>query len=225
PQVAEAETERFLLFEAVAGLLGVASHESPLVLVLDDLHWAGAPELLLLKHLVRSAEPMRLLVIGTYRDTDLSRTHPLTAVLADLRRESGVERLSLHGLDDAAVEGLVAGVARHELDDALVALAHAIRRETEGNPFFIGEVLRHLSESGVLFQEGGRWTYRGTVEGIGIPEGVREVIGRRLGRVSGGRSRMLALAAVIGRQFDVPLLAKLAEASEDAVLDALHQAT
>ncbi len=223
--MAEAETERFLLFEAVAGLLAAASQESPIVLVLDDLHWAGAPELLLLKHLVRSAEPMRLLVIGTYRDTDLSRTHPLTAVLADLRRESGVERVALHGLDDAAVETLVAAVARHDLDDALVALAHAIRRETEGNPFFIGEVIRHLSETGALFQEGGRWTYRGAIAELGIPEGVREVIGRRLGRLSEATSRILGLAAVIGRQFDVALLAKIAETSEDAVLDALDEAT
>ncbi len=225
PQVAEAETERFLLFEAVTGLLAAASQESPIVLVLDDLHWAGAPELLLLKHLVRSAEPMRLLVIGTYRDTDLSRTHPLTAVLADLRRESGVERVALHGLDDAAVETLVAAVARHDLDDALVALAHAIRRETEGNPFFIGEVIRHLSESGALFQEGGRWTYRGAITALGIPEGVREVIGRRLGRLSEATTRILGLAAVIGRQFDLALLAKIAETSEDAVLDALDEAT
>jgi len=169
PQVAEAETERFLLFEAVAGLLSAASQESPIVLVLDDLHWAGAPELLLLKHLVRSAEPLRLLVIGTYRDTDRSRTHPLTAVLADLRKEVGVERIALHGLDDAAMEALVAAVARHALDDALAALAHAIRRETEGNPFFIGEVIRHLSESGALFQEGGRWTYRATSRASASP--------------------------------------------------------
>jgi class 3 adenylate cyclase/tetratricopeptide (TPR) repeat protein len=225
PQVAEAETERFLLFEAVTGLLAAASRERPIVLVLDDLHWAGAPELLLLKHLIRSAEPMRLLVLGTYRDTDLSRTHPLTAVLADLRREAGVERLSLHGLDDAAVETLVAAVARHELDDALITLGHAVRRETEGNPFFIGEVIRHLGESGALFQEGGRWTYRGAIEGLGIPEGVREVIGRRLGRLSDETNRILGLAAVIGRQFDVPLLAKIAETSEDAVLDALDEAT
>jgi tetratricopeptide (TPR) repeat protein len=225
PQVAEAETERFLLFEAVAGLLAVASRESPIVLVLDDLHWAGAPELLLLKHLIRSAEPMRLLVIGAYRDTDLARAHPLTAVLADLRKEVGVERLSLHGLDDAAMKALVAAVARHELDDALVALAQAIGRETEGNPFFIGEVIRHLSESGVLFQESGRWTYRGEIAGLGIPEGVREVIGRRLGRLSESTNRILSLAAVIGRQFDVALLAKVAETSEDAVLDALDEAT
>ena len=225
PQVAEAETERFLLFEAVAGLLATASQESPIVLILDDLHWAGTPELLLLKHVIRSAEPMRLLVIGTYRDTDLMRTHPLTAVLADLRREAAVERVSLHGLDDAAVETLVEAVARHELDEALVALAHAIRRETEGNPFFIGEVIRHLGETGVFFQEGERWKYRGTIEALGIPEGVREVIGRRLGRLSEATNRILSLGAVIGRQFDVPLLAKVAEASEDAVLDALDEAT
>ncbi len=225
PQVAEAETERFLLFEAVTGLLAAASRERPLVLVLEDLHWAGAPELLLLKHLIRSAEPMRLLVISTYRDTDLSRTHPLTPMLADLRREAGVERVSLHGLDDTAVETLVAAVARHELDEALVALAHAVRRETEGNPFFIGEVIRHLSESGALFEENGRWTYRGAIAALGIPEGVREVIGRRLGRLSEATNRVLGLAAVIGRQFDLALLAKIAEVSEDAVLDALDEAT
>jgi tetratricopeptide (TPR) repeat protein len=225
PQAAEAETERFLLFEAVTGLLATASRESPIVLVLDDLHWAVAPELLLLKHLVRSVEPMRLLVIGTYRDTDLSRTHPLTAMLADLRKESGVERVSLHGLDDAAVEDLVTALARHELDEALVALARVVRRETEGNPFFIGEVIRHLTESGALFQDHGRWTYRGAIAELGIPEGVREVIGRRLGRLSEATSRVLGLAAVIGRQFDVALLAMIAETSEEAVLDALEEAT
>src|SRR5262249_18615148 len=153
PQVAEAETERYLLFEAVTGLLAAASRENPVVLVLDDLQWAGAPELLLLKHLVRSAEGMRLLLVVTYPAPDLSPTHPLTTVLADLRRDTGIERVALDGLDDTAVEALVTAVARHELDTPLVTLAHAIRRETEGNPFFIGEVIRHLSESGALVQE------------------------------------------------------------------------
>ncbi len=119
----------------------------------------------------------------------------------------------------------MAAVARHDLDEALVALAHAVRRETEGNPFFIGEVIRHLGESGALFEEGGRWTYRGPIAALGIPEGVREVIGRRLGRLSEATNRVLGLAAVIGRQFDVALLAKIAETSEDAVLDALDEAT
>src|SRR5262249_60028063 len=85
--------------------------------------------------------------------------------------------------------------------------------------------VRQLWESGALFQQNGRWTYRGDIAGLGIPEGVREVIGRRLGRLSDGTNRLLGLAAVIGRQFDVPLLAKIAETSEDAVLDALDEAT
>src|SRR5262249_62393631 len=124
-------------------------------------------------------------------------------------------------LKDARGERGGPAVARHEVDDALVALAHGVRRETEGNPFFIGEVIRHLVESGALFQADGRWTYRGDVAGLGIPEGVREVIGRRLGRLSEATNRILGLAAVIRRQFDVPLLARIAETGGEAVLDAL----
>src|SRR6185503_20302587 len=89
--------------EAVTGLFSEASKQQPIVLVLDDLHWAGAPELLLLKHMLKTSMPLRLLIIGTYRDTDLTRNHPLTAMLADWRRETGVERIALHGLDEAAV--------------------------------------------------------------------------------------------------------------------------
>jgi class 3 adenylate cyclase len=130
PQVAEAETERYMLFDAVAGLLSAASQHAPVVLVLDDLHWARAPELLLLKHLVRSTMPLRLLVLGTYRDSDLTRAHPLTAALADLRREAGVERLALHGLDEAGVVALVTAAAGHELTEPGLVLARAIHRET-----------------------------------------------------------------------------------------------
>ena len=252
PQIAEAETERYLLFEAAAGLLAAASQDAPIVLVLDDLHWAGAPELLLLKHIIRSAEPMRLLIIATYRDTDLTRTHPLTSMLADLRRESGVERLALRGLDDAAVVALVQAAAGHDLPEAGVALAHALHRETEGSPFFITEILRNLTESGAVFRDGERWTYKGDIAGLGIPEGVKDVIGRRLGRLSEATNKVLSLAAVIGRQFDLALLTRIADLSalspsrlgegqgegipnsairnpqsaiEDAILDALDEAT
>jgi class 3 adenylate cyclase/tetratricopeptide (TPR) repeat protein len=255
PQVAEAETERYLLFEAVAGLLGAASQDAPIVLVFDDLHWAGAPELLLLKHIIRSAEPMRLLIIASYRDTDLTRTHPLTSMLADLRRESGVERLALRGLDDAAVVALVQAAAGHDLPEAGIALAHALHHETEGSPFFITEILRNLSESGAVVHEGERWTYKGDIAALGIPEGVKDVIGRRLGRLSEATNKVLSLAAVIGRQFDLALLTRVATgivgcaprtegagvgsgedgaqsapydrdiASEDAILDALDEAT
>ena len=213
PQIAEAETERYLLFEAVAGLLATASQDAPIVLVLDDLQWAGTPELLLLKHIIRSAEAMRLLIIATYRDTDLTRTHPLTSMLADLRKESGVERLALRGLDDAAVVALVTASAGHDLGEAGIALAHALHRETEGSPFFITEILRSLTESGAVFRDGRRWTYKGDIAALGIPEGVKDVIGRRLGRLSEATNKVLSLAAVIGRQFDLALLTRVADAS------------
>ncbi len=245
PQVAEAETERYLLFEAVTGLLAAASQQQPVVLILDDLQWAGTPELLLLKHILRSplfsggagASPAvhrpeasatpagRLLIIGTYRDSDLTRTHPLTAVLADLRREAGVERVALHGLDDDGVVAMVAAAAGHRLLEPGLALAHALKRETEGSPFFIGEILRNLTESGAVYQEGDRWTYKGDVAALSIPEGVKEVVGRRLARLSESTNKVLSLAAVIGRQFDLALLTRMSDESEDAVLDALDAAT
>src|SRR5262249_25865224 len=203
PQVAEADTERYLLFEAVTGLLSAVSQRQPVFLILDDLHWAGTPELLLLKHILKTAMPLRLLIIGTYRDTDLTRMHPPTAVLADLRRETGVQRVALHGLDEAAVVVFVTAAAGHELAEPGVALARALHHETEGSPLFIGEILRNLRESGAIFQEGERWTYRGNIAGLGIPEGIKEVIGRRVNRLSEPTNKVLSLAAVIGRQFDV----------------------
>jgi tetratricopeptide (TPR) repeat protein len=213
-----------MLFDAVAGLFSAASQHTPVVLVLDDLHWARAPELLLLKHLVRSAMPLRLLVLATYRDSDLTRAHPLTAALADLRREAGVERLALHGLDEAGVVALLTAAAGHVLDEPGLVLARAIHRETEGSPLFVGEILRNLTESGAIFQEGDRWTYRGDVAALGIPEGIKEAIGRRLGRLPEATNKVLGVAAVIGRQFDVRLLAAIAVGGEDAVLDALDEA-
>lgn len=240
PQVAEAETERYLLFDAVAGLLAAASRQQPLVLVLDDLQWAGAPELLLLKHVLRSplfsndsaVEPSdgapsssaRLLIIGTYRDSDLTRGHPLTPVLADLRRVDGVQRVALHGLDDNAVVELMESAAGHRLDEPGRALAAALQRETEGSPFFLGEILRHLTESGALVQKGDRWVFEGDIAGLAIPEGIKEVIGRRLARLSEATNKILSLAAVVGRQFDMALLTRISDGSEDAVLDAMDEA-
>src|SRR5262249_19647069 len=161
PQVAEAETERYLLFEAATGLLSEASKQQPIVLILDDLHWAGAPELLLLQHILQTTMPLTLQISRPYRATDLTRTHPLTSALADFRRETGVERIALHGLDEAAVVGFVTAAAGHELTEPGIALARAIHHETEGSPFFIGGVLPHLSEAGAIFHGGDRGTFKG----------------------------------------------------------------
>src|SRR5262249_34508498 len=156
------------------------SAREPVVLVLDDLHWARKPTLLLLRHLLKSTTPLNVLIVSTYRDTELDRTHPLAEMLADLRRQQGVERLMLHGLDEQGVQQFLAHAAGDDLDDRGIALARAISRETEGNPFFIGEVLRHLRESGKIVYRDGRWSSDKELADLGIPQGVLEVIGRRL---------------------------------------------
>jgi hypothetical protein len=98
PQTSDPETERYLLYSAVAGLLREVAESVPVCLVLDDLHWADGQSVALLKHLVRTVEDGALYLIATYRDSDLGKDHPLTGVLADLRRVEGVQRISLHGL-------------------------------------------------------------------------------------------------------------------------------
>ncbi len=224
PLSAEPETERYRLFEAVRELLTAISDAAPVVLVLDDLHWAARPTLALLVHLVRRAEAARLLIVGTYRDTDLGRTDPLAGVLADLRRSSGTERIALGGLDEAAAVGFIEALTGHALTDDMLTLTRAVWTETEGNPFFLGEVVRHLFEAGALAEVDGRWHVVRPVDQLGIPEGVREVVGRRLSRLPETVNEVLATAAVIGREFDMALLTDVVDADADEVLNAVEQA-
>ncbi len=225
PRQSDPETERYLLYAAVAGLLEQAGEREPVVLVLDDLHWADSPTLSLLRHVVAAGLSMRVLIVGTYRDTDLSREHPLAALLADLHREQGVDRLKLTGLQADDVMALMEAVAGHELDGDGRALAAEIARETAGNPFFAGEVLRHLTESGAVAQEdGGRWRLVGDLADLGLPQSVREVVGRRVERLGSDARAALSAAAVIGREFDLELLLAVLGLSEDRLLDLLDEA-
>ncbi len=220
------DTERFLLFASVVALLAAASEDQPVVLVLDDLQWADKASLLLLRHLTASEHAMRLLVLGTYRDSELSRSHPFLETLAALRRQHGVSRVELAGLDDMGVVALMEATAGHSLNDAAVGLAHAVYRETDGNPFFVTEVLNHLAETGAIFQDAtGRWRVDNSLEQMVLPDSVREVIGARVGRLGPDAEQMLSIAAVIGRDFDLDLLAGATNTTEDAVLDILEAAT
>jgi class 3 adenylate cyclase len=222
---ADADGERYALLEAVHGLLADAARDHSVVVVLDDLHWADAATLQVLRHLLSGANPPPVLIIGTYRDTDLSRDHPLTPVLADLRRESTVTRLSVRGLDDQEMLALVEGAAGHELADDGIALAHTLYRETGGNPFFTGELLRHLYEIGaIVLGDDGRYTLSVDVHEVHLPGGVRDVVIRRVDRLGEDAARLLTLAAVIGRDFDLSVLSVIAEQSEDETLDVLERA-
>ena len=224
PRESDPETERYLLYAAVAGLLEGAGELQPLLLILDDLHWADGPTLSLLRHVVASGSLIRAMVVGTYRDSDLSRDHPLTALLAALHREQGVERIKLTGLDFDDVLALMEAAAGHEMDEDGRALAAEIARETAGNPFFTGEVLRHLTESGAIVRkEGGRWRLVGNLAELGLPQSVREVIGQRVERLGPDARTVLSAAAVIGREFDLDLLLAVLELGEARLLDLLDE--
>ena len=224
PVHTEAETERHRLFEAASDLLEAVSRTTPIVLVLDDVHWADKPSLLLLRHVLRRPAAMPLLILATYRDTDLDRSHPLADVLADLRREPGVERLDLQGLDADEVTDFMEHAAGHALEQSGLDLAIAVHQETQGNPFFVGEMLLHLAESGLIVQRDGQWTSDTTLAEAGIPEGIREVVGRRLSRLSPAANTALSIGAVIGAEFDAALVEELSELGSDEVFDALDEA-
>jgi len=222
----DADSERYLLFAAVVGLLARVSQKQPVVLVLDDLQWADNASLLLLRHLTAAEQTMRVLVLGTYRDSELSRSHPLTDTLATLHRQHGVSHIELAGLDDSGVVAFLEAAAGQRLDDAGVGLAHAVYRETDGNPFFVSEVLRHLSETGAIYQDAtGRWTSEESLDQMVLPDSVRVVIGARVGRLGQDAERVLSTAAVIGRDFDLDLLGRVTRTTEDELLDILDAAT
>ncbi len=226
PKSSDDDTERYLLYAAVTGLLEQSGTDTPIVLVLDDLHWADRPSLQLLRHLVAHSATHRLLVIGTYRDAELSAAHPLVEALAALHREpTGISTMSVKGLDDTGVIAFMEAAAGHELDDAGVGLAHQLYRDTDGNPFFVAEVLRHLSESGAIYQDAGtgRWIAAES-ERMMLPHSVRSVIGSRVSRLGDEATRILATASVIGRDFELDLLAASTGADEDALLDLLDEA-
>jgi class 3 adenylate cyclase/tetratricopeptide (TPR) repeat protein len=221
----DTDTERFLLFAAVVGLLGATSHHQPIVVVLDDLQWADKGSLLLLAHLASADPAMRVLVLGTYRDSELSNASALLDALASLRRHDGVARIEMAGLDDTGVVALIEAGAGHRLDDAAVGLAHAISRETDGNPFFVSEVLRNLVETGAIGQDAeGHWVARDSLDTTALPDSVREVIGARVLRLGKEAGRVLSVASAIGRDFDLDLLARATKTDEDDLLDLLDAA-
>lgn len=189
PPHGDPDTERYALFDAVVALLGLASVDVPIVLVLDDLHWAAKPTLLLLRHLLRFGEHARVQIIGTYRSTDLDRSHPLAAMLADLRRDGSANRIALGGLDEDDVSAYVAEAGYDDEE-----LARALASVTGGNPFFLIEALRHVDESG------GHW------DPSTLPQGVREAVSRRLSRLPVETNKALAAAAVVGSQFPLDLV-------------------
>lgn len=216
PPADEPETERYRLFEAVVGLLTELSRAAPVLLVLDDLQWADRPTLLLLRHLARATNPARVLILGAYRSTE-RRGDTFTNALTELRRDRLASQIDIGGLSESATAELVRLRAG---ETPSRSFAHALYEETEGNPFFVEEMVRHLLEAGVRAGSASA----SVLQRFGLPEGVKQVIAWRLGRLEAPAIELLRVAAVIGREVDATLLERVVLLAEDEFLSALDEA-
>jgi DNA-binding CsgD family transcriptional regulator len=224
PVAADPDTERLRLHTAVAELLAGAGRERPLLLVIEDGHWADRPTLLLLRHLARSAWDARLLILGTFRDTEAEMPRGLAETLADLRRSEAAVRLRLGGLSEADVAEFVERAAGHELDPELRELAAAIHGLTEGNAFLVCELWRAAVETGVLAAGAGRLRLARPLAELGTPESVREVAAQRLARLEPRTTLLLELAATAGSEFELETVRRAAGLDEPELVAALEQA-
>ena len=216
PPMLEPEQARFRLFDGVTTFLRNAGRTQPLMIVLDDLHWADRSSLLLLLFVARELRDARLLIVGTYRDSEVGRQHPLSQALGELTRGELAQRITLRGLGEHDVARFVEITAGIKPPAGLV---QALYRETEGNPFFVNEIVRLLVSEGRLEK-----TPHGRSWSLDIPESVRDVIGRRLDRLSSDCNRILSIASVVGREFGLPALQPLSGLDEERLLDLLDEA-
>jgi DNA-binding CsgD family transcriptional regulator len=200
--------DRFRLFNAVARLLQRVTAARSLVIVLDDLQWCDVPSLALFEHLSQHLHDMAVVVIACYRDQELGRRHPLGARLPELLRERGTRRVTLKGLGVGEVGRFLLAVREAGVEAGLAATIH---EHTAGNPFFVTEMARLLLEEGGLRQGA-------------LPQGVREVIGRRLNLLSDECNRVLGVASVLGRDFELELLCETARLPVPLVLKLMDEA-
>src|SRR5215468_4492365 len=211
PVPLEPAEERVRLLDAVAQSLLAVAARMPTVLVLDDLHWADAGTVALLRHVARFAPRARLLVLGAYRDVEVEAHHPLTEALGTLPRETSYEQFGLGGLGAAGIKELVDTVADREMPMAWV---EALTRETSGNPFFLREVLLHLAEEGALVPAHG--SAAPGPENLQLPDTVRQVIARRLARLPGATAELLQVASAFTSGIDFEVARRVAGLEERA---------
>jgi transcriptional regulator with XRE-family HTH domain/tetratricopeptide (TPR) repeat protein len=214
-----AEAERFRLFESLDTWIQRMGARHPVLLVLDDLQWADLPSLLLLSHLMQARRSTPLLAVAMYRDIEPERSD-LSAVLHSLARDVDCRRLTLGGLDRDAVTALLAATVGREFGERESMMAGELERDTGGNPFFLLEMTRHLSDLGAFEREG---TRLGETPAA-IPESVRDMVQWRLRRVSDGCAEVLEAASVIGERFDAALVASAAAREDAETVDLLDEA-
>lgn len=201
------DTERHRLHTAVAEVIAAVGRRAPLLLIVEDAHWADTPSLLLLRHLARSGPAARALLLTTFRDTEAEVPQALSETLADLRRPEGVVRLGLEGLSTEETAEFLerAGAGRLE-DGEPLEVARTMRQLTGGNAFLITELWRTLLEARTFPPSASGGQLNDALSALGSPEGVREVVGQRLARLDSQTIDLLELAAVAGSEFDLQRL-------------------
>jgi predicted ATPase/DNA-binding XRE family transcriptional regulator len=212
----------YRLFRSVSAFIRAIAEDRPVVLAMDDAHWADQTSLELLRHLARETARDRVLLIVTFRDVEVGRQHPLRNILHDLEREALAERLSLVPLAEKDTGELAAAAIGAEvaLSDDLVSLVH---RRTEGNPFFIQQVVRDLVERGGLYRQDVVWHLR-AIEEIEAPESVRGVVRERVSRLLAETQASLHEASVLGQVFSFDDLLEMAGSTEEDLERALEEA-
>jgi DNA-binding CsgD family transcriptional regulator len=224
PIDADPDTERHRLHTAVTDLLVGVTRGRPGLLVLEDAHWADAPTLLLLRHLVRAAGDARVLLLATFRDTETDMPEALSETLADLRRSDDAVRLRVGALSREEVDEFVGRAAGVDVGPELHELARAIRDLTEGNAFLVCELWRALVETGALDLSGGMIRITRPPAELGSPESVREVVSERLSRLAPGTTDLLELAATAGAEFELDVVRRAAGLLEPELFGALDEA-
>ncbi|HYV81886.1 MAG TPA: protein kinase, partial [Pyrinomonadaceae bacterium] len=212
-----AHEERLLFFDAVAQVFSNIARRQSLLFYADDLHWADRGTLWLLSHLLRQLRNARVLILGAYRETELDRAHPLAKALVDWNRERLTTRIMLRRFSESETSDQLDALLGERVSGEF---AVAVHRETEGNPFFVEEVLKALIERGSVRRESGRWR-RCDMDQMLIPQSVKEAIGNRLDRVSENCNEVLRVCAILGKVFTFEELTAAAEQNEDTLLDAL----
>ncbi len=223
PVRADPDTERHRLHTAVADVLAATARRAPVLLVIEDAHWADAPTFDLLRHLARATTDARILVLATFRDTEADVSPELADVLADLRRSEDVVRLHLGGLTADDVDEFVRRAVGSDIDPSGLELTQALHDLTEGNPFLLCELWSTLLETGAVTIEDCVLRVTAPLREIATPESVREVVSQRLARLDPTTGELLELAAVAGPEFELGVL-RLAAPDELERLDALEPA-
>jgi DNA-binding CsgD family transcriptional regulator/tetratricopeptide (TPR) repeat protein len=221
PVRADPDTERHRLHMIITDLLAGVSRRQPLVLIIEDGHWADASTLLLLRHLARAPWTGRVLLFATFRDTEADVPESLSATLADLRRADDVVRLSVGGLSDEEVTEFVRRTAEGGLGPSTAQLARTISELTGGNPFLVCELWRSLIETDAIELVDGELHL---ARDLGTPESVREVVSERLARLAPATTGLLELAATAGASFEIEVIRRASALEEGELVTALDEA-